>query len=583
MGFPRWFWPSFAAPATGFLAVFFLFAFYVTLAVTFGGVDPILQTPDPAWSPADWDPGVLSFTISNITHSDGIYHAAFLRTLGYVATATALCLVVGYPFAYFLARHAGRWRGVFLALFLAPFWISYMLRMTAWIGLLEDEGLVNRALDALGLVGEPIGFLDGRASTLIFGLVYGYVPYMILPLFAVLDRIPASSLEAARDLGASPRSTFLRVTLPASRQGIVAGVIVCGLPMFGDYFTQQLLADSNSTRMLGNFVVQSLQVPIFVSRGAALILVAAHRADRLLPGEHHPSLAGAVRVSRLRTVLSNPWGRARFLWAFAVAYVVWTAIPIVTAVVFSFNETRSISIFTGFSLRWWIADPDDSLLRDPAIRQAIAQTLRLASLTTLLAVPFGVAFALGLDRWRGRTAAATNFVMMLSFITPELILAVSLFLLFINTFSAIGLGTGAQLVGLTVLSLAYPVVIVRARLVSLGRDLEEAAMDLGCSPVQSLLRVTLPLLMPAILASAAIVFAIALDDFVTVQQLARDAPTQTVSMYIYGTARGAPTPAANAVGTLMLAASTLLIVLAYVGYRRAERRQGVRMRVELAA
>jgi len=276
----------------------------------------------------------------------------------------------------------------------------------------------------------------------------------------------------------------------------------------------------------------------------------------------------------VRTALSNPWGRPRFLWVVGIGYVVWTMIPIVTAVLFSFNETRSISSFTGFSLRWWVWDPDDSLLQDPAIQQAIVQTLKLATLTTVVAVPLGVGFALGLDRWRGRTATSTNFVMMFSFITPELILAVSLFLLFINAFDVIGLGTTAQLLGLTVLALAYPVVIVRARLISLGRDLEEAAVDLGCSPVQSLVRVTLPLLLPAILASGAIVFAIALDDFVTVQQLASDAPTSTVSMYIYGTARGAPTPAANAVGTLMLSASTLIIVLAYLFYRRSTRAQG---------
>ena len=285
----------------------------------------------------------------------------------------------------------------------------------------------------------------------------------------------------------------------------------------------------------------------------------------------------------VRTALGNPWGKPRFLWVVGIGYVVWTLIPIVTAVLFSFNSTRSISSFTGFSMRWWLWDPDDSLMKDPQIRDAIVQTLKLAALTTVIAVPLGVGFALALDRWRGRTATSTNFLMMFSFITPELILAVSLFLLFINAFDVIGLGTTAQLLGLTVLALAYPVVIVRARLVSLGRDMEEAAVDLGCSPTQSLWRVTLPLLLPAILASAAIVFALALEDFVTVQQLSRDAPTTTVSMYIYGTARGAPTPSANAVGTLMLSASTLIIILAYLFYRRSVRRQGrMTTRVELA-
>ena len=276
----------------------------------------------------------------------------------------------------------------------------------------------------------------------------------------------------------------------------------------------------------------------------------------------------------VRSAISNPWGRARFLWVVGIGYVAWTMIPIVVAVLFSFNETRSISNLTGLSLRWWLWDADDSLARDPAIRQAIVQTLKLAALTTIVSVPLGVGFALALDRWRGRSAGATNFLMMFSFITPELILAVSLFLLFINAFEVIGLGTGAQFIGLLVLSLAYPVVVVRARLVSLGREFEEAALDLGASPLGSLARVTLPLLAPAIIASAAIVFALALDDFVTVQQLSSDAPTATVSMYIYGTARGAPTPAANAVGTLMLAASTALIVMAYLSYRRTLRREG---------
>jgi spermidine/putrescine transport system permease protein len=286
----------------------------------------------------------------------------------------------------------------------------------------------------------------------------------------------------------------------------------------------------------------------------------------------------------VRSVISNPWGRARFLWVVGIGYVVWTMIPIVVAVLFSFNETRSISNFTAFSLRWWLWDADDSLVHDPAIRHAIVQTLKLAALTTIVAVPLGVGFALSLDRWRGRSAGATNFLMMFSFITPELILAVSLFLLFVNAFDVIGLGTGAQSIGLLVLSLAYPVVIVRARLASLGREHEEAALDLGASPLRSLTRVTLPLLAPAIIASAAIVFALSLDDFVTVQQLSSDAPTATVSMYIYGTARGAPTPAANAVGTLMLTASTTLIVLAYLFYRRTLRREGTAVApIEIAA
>jgi ABC-type spermidine/putrescine transport system permease subunit I len=271
--YPRWFWPSFATPATLFLLAFFLFPFYVVLAITFGGVDPILRQPVPAWNPTSWRTGVLNFTFSNITHTDGLYRVAFIHTFLFVGLATLLCLVIGYPFAYFLARKAGRWRGVFLVLFFSPFWISYMLRMLAWISLLQDQGYVNRILQSLGILHQPYPWLAGKPLTLIGGLVYGYVPYMVLPLYATLDRIHPSLLEAGRDLGASPARSFWRVTLPLSTQGIVAGIVICGLPMFGDYFTQQLLANTANTRMVGNAVVDALSQPIFVSRGAAHILV----------------------------------------------------------------------------------------------------------------------------------------------------------------------------------------------------------------------------------------------------------------------------------------------------------------------
>jgi spermidine/putrescine transport system permease protein len=292
-----------------------------------------------------------------------------------------------------------------------------------------------------------------------------------------------------------------------------------------------------------------------------------------------PRIIPPARGSRLRELVANPWGRARFLWVFAIAYVLWTLLPVASAVLFSFNKVRSLTQWAGFSLRWYVSDPNDSVLHDPAFSHAIIQSLKLASLTALIAVPIGVAFALALHRWRTPTARAANFMMMFSFVTPELILAVSLFLLLINAFKVIGLGTSAQLLGLVVLALAYPVVIVRARLLSLGSSYEEAALDLGASPLRTLGRVTLPLLGPSILAAGAVVFALTLDDFVIVNQLSRDAGDQTVSMAIYGAARTGPTPASNAIGAIMLTASTVLIALTFVIYRRSVRRREGRTRL----
>jgi len=307
--------------------------------------------------------------------------------------------------------------------------------------------------------------------------------------------------------------------------------------------------------------------------------------------EHHPGGAGedgmiaqaavgTIRRRRFRDLLTNPWGRPRFLWVIGIAYVVWTLVPVVTAALFSFNSTRSISIWSGFSLRWYLTDPNESVLHDPDLRHAVVQSLKLATGAVLISVPIGLGFALALDKWRGRGSGSSNFVMMFSFITPELILAVSLFLLFLNPFKVIGLGTSSQLLGLGLLAIPYAVIIVRSRLLSMGVDLEEAAMDLGASPLQALRRVTLPLLAPAIFASAAIIFAFSLDDFVMVKQLAKTGADQTVAMAIYGAARTAPSPAVNAIGTLMLVASTLVIALAYLVYRRSVRRQGAGFRAD---
>jgi spermidine/putrescine transport system permease protein len=188
--------------------------------------------------------------------------------------ASALCLVVGYPVAYYVARRAGRWRILLLILILAPFWINYIMRMFAWQSLLETDGYVNDILVFLGLLDEPRNWLAGHPETVILGLVYGYIPYFILPLFAALDRIDRSLLEAARDLGASPFWTFVKVTLPLSRNGILAGLVIIMLPMFGDYYTPQFMGFSRAPiRMIGNEISVRLQHGLSEPEGAALTFV----------------------------------------------------------------------------------------------------------------------------------------------------------------------------------------------------------------------------------------------------------------------------------------------------------------------
>ena len=273
--------------------------------------------------------------------------------------------------------------------------------------------------------------------------------------------------------------------------------------------------------------------------------------------------------------LNNPWRKPRFLEAITWGYLLWSIVPVIIAVIFSFNAGRSRSTWQGFSLRWWYQDPFDSLWTDPTLRTAMFQTFKLSLVTVLLSVPLGTAFAIGIDRWRGRPAGAANFTMLFSFVVPEIILGVSLFLMFTNLLdNFVRLGTAAQVMGLVTFQLSYPFIIVRARLLSIGPEYEEAAMDLGGTPNQALRRVLLPLLSPAILASVALVFADSVDNFVTVRYLSGQADTEPLSVKIYSAARSSPTPAVNAAASVMLISTMLVIGLGWFVYRRLRQGQG---------
>jgi len=252
VNYPRWYWPSFTFPGLLWLAVFFVLPFYVVVSVAFGTVDPFFRTPLPIYQPWWWTFDTFAATFQKFTTGNRIYLNALIRTIAYVVTASAICLVVGYAVAYYTARYGGRRKGLIVVLLVAPFWISYLMRIYAWQSLLQLDGYINDLIRFFGL--PPVDWLAGKPVTVVLGLVYGYIPFMILPLFGSLDRIDQSLLEAGRDLGASPFQTFRRVTLPLSRPAILAGLVIVSLPMFGDYYTNNLLSNSPKTSMYGNLI-----------------------------------------------------------------------------------------------------------------------------------------------------------------------------------------------------------------------------------------------------------------------------------------------------------------------------------------
>ena len=252
--YPRRQLAALGLPGTIWVALFVATALYALISIAVGGIDPILLSPVPTWNPLHWSFGNLESVWSSLKPFSGTDWVVFERTVIYIAIAVAGCILIGYPVAYFVAVRAKRTKGIVLALFVAPFLVSYMLRMLAWVGLLSPDGWVNSVLMDLGLMKSPLNWLSGRPVVVVAALIYGWVPYFILPLYASLARFDQRYLEAARDLGAGGPATFLRVTLPLSKQGIYAGMVVVALPMFGDFFTNQLMSGTSSTAMVGTLI-----------------------------------------------------------------------------------------------------------------------------------------------------------------------------------------------------------------------------------------------------------------------------------------------------------------------------------------
>jgi len=257
-------------------------------------------------------------------------------------------------------------------------------------------------------------------------------------------------------------------------------------------------------------------------------------------------------------------------------YIIWSLVPVVIAVVFSFNDGRSRTVWQGFSLRWWFTDPNASVFQNAEMRNAIVNSLVLAFSTILLVTPLGIALAIGAQRIRGRSA---NFVQGLTstpLITPEIVVGAALLLTFTRLFTAVPLGFVAQLLGNVTFSLASVVVIVRARLVSIGSSFEEAARDLGASRWQAMRFVLVPMLWPSVMASLVVVFATVIDDFVITSFLSAGVSSETVPLRIYSSVRGGASPALNALATLLVLTSFTVLIIGLFGLSAWRKKHGER-------
>jgi putrescine transport system permease protein len=232
------------------LLLFFLAPFFIVLKISLAesaiGIPP--YTPLFSMDANGWHLH-LSLGSYEFLISDGLYFRAYLDALKFAAVSTVCCLLLGYPLAYGIVRAQRRWRGALLLLVILPFWTSFLIRVYAWIGLLKGNGLINNALIAVGLIDQPLTLLN-NAFAVYIGIVYSYLPFMVLPLYAQLEKLDPTLLEAAADLGCRPWQAFLRVTLPLSLPGIAAGALLVFIPAVGEFVIPDLLGGPD-TLMIG--------------------------------------------------------------------------------------------------------------------------------------------------------------------------------------------------------------------------------------------------------------------------------------------------------------------------------------------
>jgi putrescine transport system permease protein len=224
------------------LFFFFLVPFLIVFKISFSSVQIAMPPYAPLFEWVEEQALELRLNLANYAFllTDDLYVSAYLYSIKVAAVSTLWCLIVGYPMAYAIARSPPTWRNVFLMLVILPFWTSFLLRVYAWIGLLKNNGVINNVLIALGVIDEPITMMQTDFAVYI-GIVYSYLPFMILPLYANLEKHDLTLLEAAEDLGAKPATAFLRVTLPLSIPGIVAGSLLVFIPAVGEFVIPSLL------------------------------------------------------------------------------------------------------------------------------------------------------------------------------------------------------------------------------------------------------------------------------------------------------------------------------------------------------
>lgn len=500
-----------------------------------------------------------AFTLKNLTEV-GQYSNVFLRSIWLGLIATVISLLMGYPLAYLISRTGPHRQAILIMLIMLPMWMNFLLRTYAWMTLLEDSGIINTFLVSIGL-GRL--HLINTAGAVVLGMVYNYIPYMILPIYSVLTKIDQSVIEAAQDLGAGRRKVFLKVTLPMSMPGVISGVTMVFVPSVSTFIISKMLGGGGNL-LIGDLIdMQFLGSAYNPNLGSAislvlmvLILICMGIMNQFDEGG---SEDGGGDADMTKTV-SRLYMALVYLFLYA---------PIFILIIFSFNDssTMSRSLWSGFSLRWY-----RQLFQDRLIMEALQNTLIIALISSLGATAIGTAAAIGINGMKRFTRKAVMNITNFPMVNPEIVTGVSLMLLFVFFARAMGgvsLGMVSLILAHVTFSLPYVILSVLPKLRQMDPHLYEAAQDLGCPPVKSFLKVVLPEIIPGVVTGMIMAFTLSIDDFVI--SYFTSGTTQTLPIYIYSMTRKRISPEINALSTLLF--GTILVLLLIVNVRRSKDKQ----------
>lgn len=664
-----------AVPAVFWLLIFFLLPLAIVVMISFVENGPRGRL-------------IYDWTLENYHYVNDTYKPVLIDSLKTAFYTSLICFVMGYPLAFFISTRRNRiTRNISLFLVILPFWTNFLVRTYAWRVLLGNNGIATNFLeDTLGLrnqleflgylarvniLGQDASFIPlNKPPQLIFtktavllGMVYGFLPFMVLPIYASVERFNFRLVEAAHDLGANDWRAFWRIIFPLTLPGVIAGWILVFIPSVGAFVTPDLLGGTKGV-MIGNLIQRDFQRRNWPRGAAASLALMAIVAIGLLlymillERQQKSSRSSSGKKSRF-SLIAHTWAslkeainrplmligdkffdtltnlQRRFspsqktiirrdlalrkigsfgLWLNPIICYTFLWVPILVLVFFSFNDSNSMATFRGFTTRWYTNIFNNTVgseerFSTALMLDALKNSLFIGITATVIATIFGTMVAISLVRSNFFGKKALSAGLYLPVAIPEITQAISLSLFFnilfdflqngwlishIDLFRVIyfkpdtiipggwaivdylqclwlaftdhqislnlSLGYTTIIIGHVAFNISFITVVIQARLVDMNPHMEEAAYDLGASVWRTFRRVTLPLLMPGILAGALLAFTLSLDDFV-VTFFTSGVGTTTLPVFVYGLLKLTITPEINAISTLMIIVSTILVGL----------------------